>query len=91
MNQPHALALDVGTRYARLAVAGPGDGPAGPVPLPGEVPGEGLPLSAQARGRPVVALREAYGAYLARYGPPARAVGGAGGGAGAGRAARPGR
>ncbi|MEU9070298.1 hypothetical protein AB0D60_25805 [Streptomyces sp. NPDC048306] len=74
MNQPHALALDVGTRYARLAVAGPGDGPAGPVPLPGEVPGEGLPLSAEARGRPVVALREAYGAYLARYGPPAGAV-----------------
>jgi hypothetical protein len=74
MNPPHALALDIGTRYARLAVAGPGAGPPRPVPLPGEVPGEGLPLSAGARGRPMAALREAYGAYLARYGPPTGAV-----------------
>ncbi|MDG9710478.1 hypothetical protein [Streptomyces sp. DH10] len=74
MNAPHALALDVGTRYARLAVARPGTGPPRPVQLPGEVPGEGLPLSAEARGRPVAALREAYGAYLARYGPPTGAV-----------------
>ncbi|MFF7976096.1 hypothetical protein [Streptomyces sp. NPDC007905] len=74
MNALHALALDIGTRYARLAVARPGAGPPRPVPLPGEVPGEGLPLSAAVRGRPVAALREAYGTYLARYGPPAGAV-----------------
>ncbi|MEU7467699.1 hypothetical protein AB0A94_03890 [Streptomyces sp. NPDC044984] len=74
MNPPHTLALDIGTRYARLAVARPGAAPPRPVPLPGDVPGEGLPLSAAVRGRPVAALREAYGAYLARYGPPAGAV-----------------
>ncbi|MEU9573192.1 hypothetical protein AB0D62_25645 [Streptomyces massasporeus] len=74
MNASHTVALDVGTRYARLAVARPGVGPPRPVHLPGEVPGEGLPLSAGARGRPVAALREAYGAYLAEYGPPAGAV-----------------
>ncbi|MFB8179632.1 hypothetical protein ACFC8N_27125 [Streptomyces sp. NPDC055966] len=74
MSPPRSLALDIGTRYARLAVAGPGAGPARPVHLPADVPGEGLPLSAATRGRPVAALREAYGAYLARYGPPARAV-----------------
>lgn len=74
MSPPHALALDVGTRYARLAVARPGAGPPRPVLLPGELPGEGLPLSVEARGRPVAALREAYGAYHARYGPPTGAV-----------------
>ncbi|MEV6422039.1 hypothetical protein [Streptomyces sp. NPDC051662] len=70
----HTLALDIGARYARLAVARPGAGPPRPVSLPGDLPGEGLPLSAATRGRPVDALREAYGAYLARYGPPAGAV-----------------
>ncbi|MEV8391395.1 MULTISPECIES: hypothetical protein [unclassified Streptomyces] len=70
----HTLALDIGVRYARLAVARPGAGPPCPVSLPGDIPGEGLPLSAATRGRPVDALREAYGAYLARYGPPAGAV-----------------
>ncbi|WP_217214127.1 hypothetical protein [Streptomyces sp. AC550_RSS872] len=81
MNPPHTLALDIGTRYARLATARRGAGPPLPVPLPGDVPGEGLPLSAAVRDRPaaerdrlVAALREAYGVYLARYGPPAGAV-----------------
>ncbi|MES9524373.1 hypothetical protein [Streptomyces capoamus] len=74
MNPPYALALDIGTRYARLAVARPGAGPPRPVSLPGDVPGEGLPLSAAVRGRPVAALREAYGTCVARYGPPAGAV-----------------
>ncbi|MFE4368934.1 hypothetical protein ACFRMN_11955 [Streptomyces sp. NPDC056835] len=74
MNRPHALALDIGTRYARLVVAAPGAGPPRPVSLRGDIPGEGLPLSAAARGGPIEALREAYGAYRAEYGPPAGAV-----------------
>lgn len=80
MNPPHTLAIDIGTLYARLATARPDAGPPRPVPLPGDVPGEGRPLSAAVRDRPAVrdrlvaALREAYGAYLARYGPPAEAV-----------------
>ncbi|MEV5605613.1 hypothetical protein AB0L33_29660 [Streptomyces sp. NPDC052299] len=66
-----ALAIDAGSRYARLARVAPGGGPE-PVDLPGAVPGEGLPVPEAARGDRAAALRTAYDAYLRHHDAPAR-------------------
>ncbi|MFG2995941.1 hypothetical protein [Streptomyces sp. NPDC048340] len=67
----HAVAIDAGARFTRIARLG-ADGVPELVPLPGSVPGEGLPVPAGAR--PGAALRAAYEAYRAGGGTPDRIV-----------------
>ncbi|MFE3644022.1 hypothetical protein [Streptomyces sp. NPDC059169] len=66
-----AIAVDVGTRYARIARVG-SDGTPELVALPGSVPGEGLPVEAVA-GRSTT-LHTAYTAYCNHFGAPDRVV-----------------
>ncbi|MQY14934.1 hypothetical protein SRB5_51100 [Streptomyces sp. RB5] len=74
MTLPHAVAFDLGSRYARIAVAASGGALPRPAALAHDVPGEGLELSAAVRRDPVTALREAYAAYRTRYGSPQQVV-----------------
>ncbi|MFC9753991.1 hypothetical protein [Streptomyces sp. NPDC056921] len=68
-----AVAIDIGSRYARIARVGAHGAPE-LVELPGAVPGEGLPVVAGEDGGRDAALRAAYSAYVGRYGVPDRLV-----------------
>lgn len=68
-----AIAVDVGTRFARIARTG-SDGTPELVALPGSVPEEGLPVQAAAGSGRNTSLHAAYTAYCAHFGPPDRVV-----------------
>ncbi|MEU4494147.1 hypothetical protein AB0F96_12025 [Streptomyces sp. NPDC023998] len=68
-----AIAMDIGTRYARIARIGH-DGAPELAALPGSVPGEGLPLQTGAGSHRSASLRTAYTAYCAHIGAPDRVV-----------------
>ncbi|MEU9077708.1 hypothetical protein [Kitasatospora sp. NPDC048538] len=65
------LAIDVGTRFVRLAHPGP-DGLPALADLPGTVPGEGLPVLVGQD--PAQVLAAACAAFRERHGPPAQVV-----------------
>ncbi|MFE7109894.1 hypothetical protein ACFU98_02960 [Streptomyces sp. NPDC057575] len=68
-----AVAIDIGSRYARIARVGAHGAPE-LVELPGAVPGEGLPVPAGEDARRDAALRAAYSAYVGQHGVPDRLV-----------------
>ncbi|MCX5108741.1 hypothetical protein OOK13_09380 [Streptomyces sp. NBC_00378] len=68
-----AVAIDIGSRYARIARVGAHGAPE-LVELPGAVPGEGLPVPAGEDGGRDAALRAAYAAYVGQHGVPDRLV-----------------
>ncbi|MFD8292380.1 hypothetical protein ACFV2B_29725 [Streptomyces lavendulae] len=68
-----AVAVDAGTRFTRIAVSG-ADGAPGLARLPGSVPGEGVPVPADAGDPRGAALRNAYAQYCAGHGLPDRVV-----------------
>ncbi|MGW1847635.1 hypothetical protein [Streptomyces sp. NPDC001966] len=67
------VALDIGSRYARIARVG-AHGKPELVELPGAVPGEGLPVPAGEGGGRDAALRAAGSAYVREHGVPGRLV-----------------
>ncbi|MFG2881602.1 sugar kinase [Streptomyces sp. NPDC048297] len=69
----HAIAIDLGTRFLRVARTGP-DGTPELVELPGTVPGEGLPTPAGVSGDRGAALRMAYTRYREQCGTPGKVV-----------------
>ncbi|MFE6668063.1 sugar kinase [Streptomyces sp. NPDC057697] len=69
----HAVAVDAGSRFLRVARIG-ADGTPRLVDLPGAVPGEGLPTPAGVRGDPYAGLGVAYAAYREHRGTPERLV-----------------
>ncbi|MFF3781120.1 hypothetical protein [Streptomyces sp. NPDC001933] len=68
-----AIAIDIGSGYARIARVGAHGAPE-LVELPGAVPGEGLPVPAGEDGRRDAALRAACSAYVGQHGVPDRLV-----------------
>ncbi|MET8740886.1 hypothetical protein [Streptomyces sp. NPDC004728] len=68
-----AVAIDIGSRYARIARVGAHGAPE-LVELPGAVPGEGLPVPAGEDGRRDAALHAVCSAYVGQHGVPDRLV-----------------